>query len=97
MACRSRWGTTRASRASAPALRRTRIDELPQFIDVLQGTMSVVGPRPELPRYVAQYAPELRRRVLAVRPGITDPASLTSSTRARGWPARPTRSASMSR
>lgn len=57
-------------------LRRTRIDELPQFIDVLQGTMSVVGPRPEVPRYVAHYPPALRARALAVRPGITDPASL---------------------
>ncbi len=57
-------------------LRRTRLDELPQLIDVLQGTMSLVGPRPELPRYVAQYPAELRERVLAVRPGITDPSSL---------------------
>lgn len=57
-------------------LRRTRIDELPQFIDVLQGTMSLVGPRPEVPRYVAHYPPHLRDRALAVRPGITDPASL---------------------
>lgn len=57
-------------------LRRTRIDELPQFIDVLQGTMSLVGPRPEVPHYVARYPVELRDRVLAVRPGITDPASL---------------------
>lgn len=57
-------------------LRRTRIDELPQFIDVLQGTMSLVGPRPEVPRYVEFYPPELRERVLSVRPGITDPVSL---------------------
>lgn len=57
-------------------LRRTRIDELPQFIDVLQGTMSLVGPRPEVPRYVAHYPPALRERALAVRPGITDPSSL---------------------
>jgi lipopolysaccharide/colanic/teichoic acid biosynthesis glycosyltransferase len=59
-------------------LRRTRIDELPQFIDVLTGKMSLVGPRPEVPRYVAQYPAALRDRVLAVRPGITDPASLAS-------------------
>ncbi len=65
----------RITRAGA-WLRRTRIDELPQFIDVLQGTMSLVGPRPEVPRYVAHYPPDLRSRVLAVRPGITDPASL---------------------
>jgi len=57
-------------------LRRTRLDELPQLIDVLQGRMSLVGPRPELPRYVAQYPADLRERVLAVRPGITDPSSL---------------------
>ena len=65
----------RITRAGA-LLRRTRIDELPQFIDVLHGRMSLVGPRPEVPRYVAQYPPALRERVLAVRPGITDPASL---------------------
>ena len=65
----------RITRAGA-WLRRTRIDELPQFIDVLQGTMSLVGPRPEVPRYVAHYPSGLRERVLAVRPGITDPASL---------------------
>lgn len=57
-------------------LRRTRIDELPQLVDVLQGTMSLVGPRPEVPRYVAHYPPALRERALAVRPGITDPSSL---------------------
>lgn len=57
-------------------LRAHRIDELPQFIDVLRGTMSLVGPRPEVPKYVAHYPPELRERVLSVRPGITDPASL---------------------
>jgi len=57
-------------------LRRTRLDELPQLFDVLRGDMSLVGPRPELPRYVAHYPPALRERVLAVRPGITDPSSL---------------------
>jgi len=57
-------------------LRRTRLDELPQFIDVLKGDMSLVGPRPEVPRYVALYPPALRERALAVRPGMTDPASL---------------------
>jgi len=57
-------------------LRRYRIDELPQLIDVLTGHMSLVGPRPEVPRFVALYPPELRDKVLAVRPGITDPASL---------------------
>ena len=57
-------------------LRRTRLDELPQLIDVLRGAMSLVGPRPEVPRYVAHYPPALRERALAVRPGLTDPASL---------------------
>ena len=57
-------------------LRRTKLDELPQLLDVLAGTMSLVGPRPEVPRYVALYPPALRAKVLSVRPGITDPASL---------------------
>jgi lipopolysaccharide/colanic/teichoic acid biosynthesis glycosyltransferase len=57
-------------------LRRTRLDELPQLIDVLAGRMSLVGPRPELPRYVAHYPAGLRERALSVRPGITDPSSL---------------------
>ena len=57
-------------------LRRTKLDELPQLWDVLRGAMSLVGPRPEVPRYVALYPTELRELVLSVRPGITDPASL---------------------
>lgn len=57
-------------------LRRWKLDELPQLIDVLRGTMSLVGPRPEVPRYVAQYPAEWRERVLSVRPGITDFASV---------------------
>lgn len=57
-------------------LRRHKLDELPQLIDVLLGDMSLVGPRPEVPRYVALYPPALRERVLSVRPGITDPVSL---------------------
>jgi lipopolysaccharide/colanic/teichoic acid biosynthesis glycosyltransferase len=57
-------------------LRRTRLDELPQLIDVLAGHMSLVGPRPEVPQYVAQYPAALRERALSVRPGITDPSSL---------------------
>ena len=65
----------RITRAGA-WLRGKRLDELPQLIDVLQGTMSLVGPRPEVPRYVAHYPSALRAVVLAVRPGITDPSSL---------------------
>jgi lipopolysaccharide/colanic/teichoic acid biosynthesis glycosyltransferase len=65
----------RITRAGA-WLRGRRLDELPQLIDVLQGTMSLVGPRPEVPRYVAHYPAEWRDIVLAVRPGITDPSSL---------------------
>lgn len=57
-------------------LRKSKLDELPQLIDVLRGDMSLVGPRPELPVYVAQWAPELRPIILSVRPGITDPASI---------------------
>jgi lipopolysaccharide/colanic/teichoic acid biosynthesis glycosyltransferase len=57
-------------------LRHYRVDELPQLIDVIAGHMSLVGPRPELPHFVALYPPELRECVLAVRPGITDPAAL---------------------
>ncbi len=56
-------------------LRRTKLDELPQLINVLYGEMSLVGPRPEDPRYVALYSPE-QREVLRVRPGITSPASV---------------------
>ncbi len=56
-------------------LRRTKLDELPQLFNVLKGDMSLVGPRPEDPKYVALYTPE-QRAVLAVRPGITGPAVL---------------------
>lgn len=56
-------------------LRRTKLDELPQLVNVLRGDMSLVGPRPEVPRYVALYG-EDERRIFTVRPGITDPASL---------------------
>jgi len=56
-------------------LRKTKIDELPQLINVLRGEMSFVGPRPEVPRYVELYRDEYKR-VLSVRPGITDIASL---------------------
>lgn len=57
-------------------LRKTKIDELPQLIDVFQGNMALVGPRPEVPEYVAQWPEQLRNLILSVRPGITDPASI---------------------
>ncbi len=57
-------------------LRRTKLDELPQLINVLKGEMSLVGPRPEVPEYVAGYREE-QKRVLERKPGITSPASLT--------------------
>lgn len=56
-------------------LRKFKIDELPQLFNVLKGDMSLVGPRPEVPKYVALYNNE-QRKVLLVRPGITDLASL---------------------
>lgn len=57
-------------------LRRSKLDELPQLLNVLRGEMSMVGPRPEVPRYVALYPADQRATVLSVRPGITDLASL---------------------
>lgn len=56
-------------------LRSTKLDELPQLINVLKGDMSIVGPRPESPVYVSRYTAE-QRKVLSVRPGITSPASI---------------------
>ena len=56
-------------------LRRLKLDELPQLFNVLKGEMSLVGPRPEIRKYVDLYSDE-QRRVLKVKPGITDYASL---------------------
>src|SRR5262245_19459095 len=67
-------GDARITRLGA-VLRRWKLDELPQLANVLRGDMSLVGPRPEVPCYVAGYSPR-QRAVLRVRPGITDPASL---------------------
>ena len=56
-------------------LRKTKMDELPQLLNVLKGEMSLVGPRPEVRKYVELYTEE-QRKVLSVRPGITDWASI---------------------
>ncbi len=56
-------------------LRRHKLDELPQLLNVLKGDMSLVGPRPEVRQFVDHYTAE-QKKVLAVRPGITDHASL---------------------
>lgn len=57
-------------------LRRLNLDELPQFINVLRGEMSIVGPRPEIPDVIALYSEEERAVLLSVRPGITDWATI---------------------
>lgn len=57
-------------------LRQTKLDELPELVNVLLGDMSLVGPRPEVPRYVACWPAEARDLLLRVRPGITDPATV---------------------
>ncbi len=56
-------------------LRKFKLDELPQLINILKGEMSVVGPRPEVPKYVALYSTD-QKRVLEVKPGLTDYASI---------------------
>lgn len=56
-------------------LRKTKLDELPQLLQVFSGKMSLVGPRPELLRYVEQYSDE-EKQILQVRPGITDYSSV---------------------
>jgi len=57
-------------------LRRYKLDELPQLLNVIAGDMSLVGPRPEVPRYVALYPDSIKDVVLSVPPGITDFASI---------------------
>jgi lipopolysaccharide/colanic/teichoic acid biosynthesis glycosyltransferase len=56
-------------------LRKTKIDELPQLFNVLVGEMSLVGPRPEVPKFVEMFHDDYRV-ILSVRPGLTDPASV---------------------
>jgi lipopolysaccharide/colanic/teichoic acid biosynthesis glycosyltransferase len=70
--------TTKGDRRVTPIgrmLRRYKLDELPQLLNVLKGDMSFVGARPEDPRFVSHYTSE-QRRILEYRPGITSPASL---------------------
>ena len=62
-------------------LRRTHFDELPQLVNVIRGEMTLIGPRPEVPEFVAFYTPE-QRRVLNERPGITGPGQIEY---ARRW------------
>jgi lipopolysaccharide/colanic/teichoic acid biosynthesis glycosyltransferase len=57
-------------------IRRTKLDELPQLINVAKGEMSLVGPRPEVPRYMALYSDAQRRIILSVKPGMTDFAAI---------------------
>lgn len=71
------WGDPRVTPLGR-TLRRHKLDELPQLLNVLRGEMSLVGPRPEDPEYVALYTEE-QRRVLAVKPGITGVAALQYS------------------
>jgi lipopolysaccharide/colanic/teichoic acid biosynthesis glycosyltransferase len=59
-------------------LRKYKLDELPQLLNVIKGEMSLVGPRPEVPRYVELYTEE-QRQILALKPGITSPASIAYS------------------
>jgi lipopolysaccharide/colanic/teichoic acid biosynthesis glycosyltransferase len=68
-------GDTRITRVGR-LLRRFDLDELPTLFNVLRGDMSIVGPRPEVPKYLAYYTEE-QKRVFSVKPGLTDPATLT--------------------
>ncbi|WP_417585583.1 sugar transferase [Nitrincola sp.] len=61
---------------SGQFLRKSKVDELPQLIDVVLGKMSLVGPRPEVLEFIDEYPSDVRDIVLSVRPGITDKASI---------------------
>jgi lipopolysaccharide/colanic/teichoic acid biosynthesis glycosyltransferase len=68
-------GDTRITRVGK-FLREHKLDELPQFINVLAGDMSIVGPRPEVPEFMKFYTPDQRAIILSMRPGITDYAAI---------------------
>ena len=68
-------GDARITRAGM-FLRRSKLDELPQLINVLAGDMSIVGPRPEVPEFMKFYTPDQRAIILSMRPGITDYAAI---------------------
>lgn len=78
----ARAGTALTVRADARItrtgtfLRRSKLDELPQLINVLTGDMSIVGPRPEVPEFMKFYTPSQRAIILSMRPGITDYAAI---------------------
>ena len=97
-ACRSPWPATRASRASARSCAAASSTSCAQLIDVLRGTMSLVGPRPEVPRYVAHYPPALARAaaLACARASPTSPRCATA-TRTSCSRRPPTPSASTSR
>ncbi|MBE8597239.1 sugar transferase [Xenorhabdus sp. BG5] len=61
---------------SGKFIRKYKLDELAQLIDVIQGKMSLVGPRPEVPKFMDKYPLEMRSKILSVKPGITDLASI---------------------
>ena len=65
-------------------LRNARLDELPQLVNVLRGEMTLIGPRPEVPRFVAHYTPAERQQLLAVRPGVIGPGALLCATEQSG-------------
>ena len=69
-------GTDPRITKSGHFLRKTKIDELPQLLNVFFGQMSIVGPRPEVPEFMNEYSTEIRSKILSVRPGITDLASI---------------------
>ena len=57
-------------------IRAYGFNELPQFLNVIRGDMSIVGPRPEVPRYVQEWSPKIKEEVLSIRPGITGMATV---------------------